>query len=924
MVLAFIGQIDRRVGAIAQNGVDNEETLNQIGQLLDTKNTALDRLLAPGIDEQTRLQMLSLKLVTLQQMSQIHYPGADEKYLNLLQSMSKDLNPLVLAGSRTRLIEYYAVKLLQTRSDEAFEDLREAMLVPLREREIAPQTVQMVQAVIQQMFTLEERERARALLAEIAPILIDHPDEQLKQVGNAFLDQLTLAELDFDKARIAVYREEEGAIPVLLDRAEQLLTGRPPSLFTLDAAIDAARVLELSHNFAESLQLYQRISQVAAAGDDPIAATTAARSERRAGIRLNLIGQPLELEGKVAGGADFNWAAYRGKVVLVVFWDSEAGPAIDEFDTIRDLRSKYREKGFDVVGVNLDASPIEAERFLSETPVPWVNIVSSDPDRIGFEAPMAIRCGVDVMPFHLLVDREGKVIDMHIYHFRRDLQIQVGLALGIDPSELPERLSGPLQPPGEEGGAANTEGSPEGEAGSPSPGDGEANEGATEGAAESTAPEASSTEPAATEGDGTSSNRNPRRQRGRVTRQWQWISAPALSALATGNWFTGTIVQDPVDEEGNPYLADPNASTADLVDFLLDLQDKPRSLQNRTALIEAVEDAADRILADPEARVAYRRIAALEKLAALHRKAWDDDSMQVRLVETIDQVADIEDARVQREVEFLRLETEALAADETMSQEARIELLERLKEYFAAAELEDKHLRLASASVGVVNDLTGDDEKQLAADRDQWFKEFGKLWSESEGRQLAGYGRRIAASESAAAPSVVGSVLELAGDTQNGLPFDMEAYRGKVVVVDFWATWCGPCRRELPNVEKTYAELHERGLELIGVSLDQDQQALTDFLETHPLPWVTLSGDGARNSASGAGVRAIPTMMLLDREGKVVAVANRIDQLRGQIDELLANNIGLSLRSFIDPNRLAGPRGCHAITGRCAERRVGR
>ncbi|MCA9105620.1 MAG: hypothetical protein KDA83_09360, partial [Planctomycetales bacterium] len=101
-LLAFIGQIDRRVGAIAQNGVDNEETLNQIGQLLDTKNTALDRLLAPGIDEQTRLQMLSLKLMTLQQMSQIHYPGADEKYLNLLQSMSKDLNPLVLAGSRTR------------------------------------------------------------------------------------------------------------------------------------------------------------------------------------------------------------------------------------------------------------------------------------------------------------------------------------------------------------------------------------------------------------------------------------------------------------------------------------------------------------------------------------------------------------------------------------------------------------------------------------------------------------------------------------------------------------------------------------------------------------------------------------------------------------------------------------------------------
>ena len=91
----------------------------------------------------------------------------------------------------------------------------------------------------------------------------------------------------------------------------------------------------------------------------------------------------------------------------------------------------------------------------------------------------------------------------------------------------------------------------------------------------------------------------------------------------------------------------------------------------------------------------------------------------------------------------------------------------------------------------------------------------------------------------------------------------------------------------MPNVHKAYDELNEQGFEIVGISIDQDLDALTEFLDREALPWPTLSGEKIQAKARELGVRAIPTMMLIDRDGKIVQVANRIEQLRPQIDQLL-------------------------------------
>jgi peroxiredoxin len=105
-----------------------------------------------------------------------------------------------------------------------------------------------------------------------------------------------------------------------------------------------------------------------------------------------------------------------------------------------------------------------------------------------------------------------------------------------------------------------------------------------------------------------------------------------------------------------------------------------------------------------------------------------------------------------------------------------------------------------------------------------------------------------------------------------GNPLSIAGYKGKVVLIDFWATWDGPCKVELPNVLKTYEKYHDKGLEIIGISLDQDKGALTAFIKQNEMTWPQYF-DGqvwANKLAVKYGVETIPATYLLDGEGNII------------------------------------------------------
>jgi thiol-disulfide isomerase/thioredoxin len=126
--------------------------------------------------------------------------------------------------------------------------------------------------------------------------------------------------------------------------------------------------------------------------------------------------------------------------------------------------------------------------------------------------------------------------------------------------------------------------------------------------------------------------------------------------------------------------------------------------------------------------------------------------------------------------------------------------------------------------------------------------------------------------------------LEIKGTNLMGKEFSSTEYKGKVVLVDFWATWCGPCKAELPRVKNLYKQYHDRGLEIIGVSCDVDGDALKDFLKADPdMSWVELYESGAKFNplAVQYGVDFIPRMLLIDRNGvcRSVEAREKMEQL---------------------------------------------
>ncbi len=123
----------------------------------------------------------------------------------------------------------------------------------------------------------------------------------------------------------------------------------------------------------------------------------------------------------------------------------------------------------------------------------------------------------------------------------------------------------------------------------------------------------------------------------------------------------------------------------------------------------------------------------------------------------------------------------------------------------------------------------------------------------------------------------------------DGKPLSVSGYKGKVVLIDFWATWCGPCVGELPNVLKTYEKHHPKGLEIVGISLDQNKERLTKFLGDKQVTWRQyFDGLGWQNKlAKKYGVNSIPATYLLDKEGKIIAKDLRGEELEQAVAKAL-------------------------------------
>ena len=139
---------------------------------------------------------------------------------------------------------------------------------------------------------------------------------------------------------------------------------------------------------------------------------------------------------------------------------------------------------------------------------------------------------------------------------------------------------------------------------------------------------------------------------------------------------------------------------------------------------------------------------------------------------------------------------------------------------------------------------------------------------------------------------LVGNEMKVEGLYLDGTEIDWKSYRGKVVLVDFWATWCGPCIGEIPNMTKMYEKYNAAGFEILGYSIDDDLERLHKFEEDRKLPWKTASRKLTQDAEKDYviiseyyGVNAIPTMVLVGKDGKVLSTKARGAELERLLGE---------------------------------------
>lgn len=363
------------------------------------------------------------------------------------------------------------------------------------------------------------------------------------------------------------------------------------------------------------------------------------------------------------------------------------------------------------------------------------------------------------------------------------------------------------------------------------------------------------------------------------------LRTPALLLLFAGSLSLAVVSAE--DEIRNPYLAADDLSPAELVEYLDKMSDKPKTIQRRRAFQAALVDAARRIAeAKDGVTDQQRQDALLQQFRGLYflSTAGNEKSRQ-QLEALAEKSKESQQSAIAQEAAVVLMEKRVREVDFDNAEELA-KTLAAIKEVLEKQEaLGERHLELASGAVSIINKL--DNELKAA----EAYLAFGDMFVKSENDELRRYGKSI--QKFGKKLDLLAKPVELKGKLLDGSDLDWSNYKGKVVLIDFWATWCGPCVAEMPNIKEVYQKYHEQGFEVIGISLDKEVDAAKAFFEKQEIPWKTVIGhdDETRGPkhpmVEKFGIRSIPTMILLGRDGKIAAVNARGEKLEPQVKKLL-------------------------------------
>ncbi|NOZ40256.1 MAG: TlpA family protein disulfide reductase [Planctomycetes bacterium] len=365
----------------------------------------------------------------------------------------------------------------------------------------------------------------------------------------------------------------------------------------------------------------------------------------------------------------------------------------------------------------------------------------------------------------------------------------------------------------------------------------------------------------------------------------------------------------PVAAEATPKQSE----TAPVETFAL-----PETIDDFEQLIAFVEEidsleptgSGEREMIAHQRKVARTVVAAAETLFA--KKISDEDAMQsvyfklqgLHILQELDEpkasellVKAIEVALADKRSDVRAVGTKFMVESgfaqwDTWDEEEKAGLIDRIIQVVSSSEPEGSQVDLVMKVVGFLSQKNSEVyARQLLSKLMPHFQSSQDPQIQQMLTLLEGIERRM---------NLPGGTMKLSGTLLDGSELDWASYRGKVVLVDFSATWCPPCRAEVPHVLKMYQDYHDKGFEVLGISLDKSPEEAEAYIEQMKIPWPTMFSKNPAERfwkhpmAVYYGVTGIPLAILVDRDGKVVHLLARGENLSRELRRLLGEPVARS------------------------------